>query len=61
MPVCCYNGHLYLEHAEVVREKNRTKGLKLHLYTEGMYLSINLKKQIEKLNSVKLRYNKFLI
>lgn len=35
MPICCYNGHLYLEHAEMIREKNRTKGLKLFLYTEG--------------------------
>lgn len=38
MPICCYNGHLYLEQAEVIRERNRTKGLKLHLYTEGTVL-----------------------
>lgn len=36
MPICCYNGHVYLEHAEIVRERNRTKGLKLHLFTEGI-------------------------
>lgn len=35
LPLCCYNGHLYLEYAEIIREKSRTKGLRLHLFTEG--------------------------
>lgn len=45
MPICCYNGHLYLEQAEVIRERNRTKGLKLHLYTEGSCRFTEGKKQ----------------
>ncbi|KAK6622400.1 hypothetical protein RUM44_002211 [Polyplax serrata] len=45
MPICCYNGHVYLEHAEIVRERNRTKGLKLHLFTEGSCRYTEGKKQ----------------
>lgn len=35
MPLSCFYNHLYLERADVLRERQYTKGLKLHLYTEG--------------------------
>lgn len=31
----CYHNNLYLEKAEVIRDKSRTRGLKLQLFTEG--------------------------
>lgn len=31
----CYHNNLYLEKAEVIRDKTHTRGLRLHLFTEG--------------------------
>lgn len=31
----CYHNNLYLEKADVMRDKMRTRGLRLHLFTEG--------------------------
>lgn len=31
----CYHNNLYLEKADVMRDKIRTRGLRLHLFTEG--------------------------
>ncbi|XP_039298490.1 UPF0183 protein CG7083 [Nilaparvata lugens] len=36
LPLACYCGQVYLEKAEVIREKDRTCGLRLHLYLEGL-------------------------
>lgn len=35
LPLSCYCGQLYLERTDVLREKDRTVGLRLHLYSEG--------------------------
>ncbi|XP_068990235.1 PHAF1 protein CG7083 isoform X3 [Neodiprion pinetum] len=35
LPLVCYHNNLYLDKAEVIRDKVRTRGLKLHLFTEG--------------------------
>ncbi|KAG5346768.1 U183 protein, partial [Acromyrmex charruanus] len=35
LPLVCYHNNLYLEKADIIRDKARTRGLKLHLFTEG--------------------------
>ncbi|KAF4526399.1 hypothetical protein B566_EDAN012690 [Ephemera danica] len=45
LPICCYMNHLYLSHLEVLREDLRTKGLRLHVYTEGPSRLLDPKKQ----------------
>ncbi|XP_034947426.1 UPF0183 protein CG7083 [Chelonus insularis] len=35
LPLVCYHNNLYLEKAEVIRDKTKTRGLKLYLFTEG--------------------------
>jgi hypothetical protein len=42
LPLCCYHNHLYMERAEVLRERLHTTGIRLHLFTEGMLLTIRL-------------------
>lgn len=37
LPISCYSQHLYLENATVLRNASGTKGLKLQLYTEGLF------------------------
>uniref|UniRef100_A0A1B6MN84 Uncharacterized protein n=1 Tax=Graphocephala atropunctata TaxID=36148 RepID=A0A1B6MN84_9HEMI len=36
LPLSCYYAQLYLNYADVLRDNDRTKGLRLHLYTEGL-------------------------
>lgn len=38
LPISCYNQHLYLESATVLRNPMGTKGLKLQMYTEGKFI-----------------------
>ncbi|XP_076673685.1 PHAF1 protein CG7083 isoform X4 [Andrena cerasifolii] len=35
LPLVCYHNNLYLGKADVMRDKTRTRGLRLHLFTEG--------------------------
>ncbi|KYN00726.1 hypothetical protein ALC62_08408 [Cyphomyrmex costatus] len=35
LPLVCYHNNLYLEKADIIRDKARTRGLRLHLFTEG--------------------------
>ncbi|XP_011638940.1 UPF0183 protein CG7083 [Pogonomyrmex barbatus] len=35
LPLVCYHNNLYLEKADIIRDKIRTRGLRLHLFTEG--------------------------
>ncbi|XP_047001854.1 PHAF1 protein CG7083 [Schistocerca americana] len=45
LPLCCYHNHLYLERAEVIRERLTTCGLRLHLFTEGSSRMLEPRKQ----------------
>jgi hypothetical protein len=48
LPLCCYHNHLYMEKAEVLRERLHTRGIRLHLFTEGMlYIAILKKKRCQ--------------
>ena len=38
LPLCCYHNHLYMERAEVLRERLHTTGIRLHLFTEGNHI-----------------------
>jgi hypothetical protein len=40
LPLCCYHNHLYMERAEILRERLHTTGIRLHLFTEGMLHTI---------------------
>ncbi|XP_077283335.1 PHAF1 protein CG7083 isoform X2 [Arctopsyche grandis] len=35
LPLSCYYSHLYLSRCDVLRDRHRTTGIRLHLYTEG--------------------------
>ncbi|XP_058793462.1 PHAF1 protein CG7083 [Phymastichus coffea] len=35
LPLVCYHNNLYLENAEVIRDKSRTTGIRMHLFMEG--------------------------
>ncbi|XP_043260412.1 PHAF1 protein CG7083-like [Colletes gigas] len=35
LPLVCYHNNLYLEKVDVMRDKARTRGLRLHFFTEG--------------------------
>lgn len=47
LPMCCFYNHCYLDHLDVLRENNRTVGLKLYLIAEvlGPSKLLELKKQ----------------
>lgn len=45
LPISCYNQHLYLENATVLRNSAGTRGLKLQLYTEASVRSMEPRKQ----------------
>ncbi|XP_054290277.1 PHAF1 protein CG7083-like [Macrosteles quadrilineatus] len=36
LPLSCYYAQLYLSYVDVLRDNKRTRGLRLHLYTEGL-------------------------
>lgn len=35
LPLTCYYAQMYLHYTDVLRDNDRTKGLRLHMYTEG--------------------------
>ncbi|GLH11145.1 hypothetical protein R5R35_007163 [Gryllus longicercus] len=45
LPLCCYHNHLYMDRAEVLRERLSTRGLRLHLITEGSSRQIEPRRQ----------------
>nr|CAD7588919.1 unnamed protein product [Timema genevievae] len=45
LPLCCYNNHLYMDRVEVIRERHCTKGIRLHLFTEGSSRLLEPRKQ----------------
>ncbi|PNF19278.1 UPF0183 protein CG7083 [Cryptotermes secundus] len=45
LPLCCYHNHLYMERAEVLRERLRTTGIRLYLFTEGSSRLLEPRKQ----------------
>ncbi|XP_063218330.1 PHAF1 protein CG7083 isoform X2 [Bacillus rossius redtenbacheri] len=44
LPLCCYHNHLYAERVEVLRERLSTRGVRLHLFTEGSSRLLELRK-----------------
>lgn len=46
LPASCFHSQLYLQRAEVIRGPHFTRGLKLHLYTQGPSRLLDLNKQI---------------
>jgi hypothetical protein len=54
LPLSCYHNHLYMERAEVLRERLHTTGLRLHLFTEGMLPTVRL--LINSLESINLLF-----
>lgn len=46
LPLCCYHNHLYMESAEVIRDRDYTHGIRFNLFTEGSTRMLEPRKQI---------------
>lgn len=56
LPLSCYYAQMYLNYVDILRDNDRTKGLRLHMYTEGMYKNVRHYKVI---NNIMYNYNLF--